>query len=59
MQKGIEIEELNKIMGNEKLGEIMRSKTIDLEKLLCCQSKIRMVVKRKVELSSNMKEIET
>ena len=46
-------------MGNEKLGDIMRSKTIDLKKLLCCQSKIRMVVKRKVELSSNMKEIET
>ena len=46
-------------MWNEKLGEIMRSKAIDLEKLLCCQSKISMDVKRKVELSSNMKEIET
>ena len=30
-------------MWNEKLGEIMRSKAIDLEKLLCCQSKIKEI----------------
>ena len=58
LHKGIEVEELSVTIGNEKLGEVMRSKTIDLQKLLVRQSKIGMGVKRKVELSSDIKEIE-
>ena len=55
--KGIEIAERSITEGNEELGEIMRSKTIDHEKLLGCQSKI-IGVKRKAELSPDKKEIE-
>ena len=55
--KGIEIAQRSITEGNEELGEIMRSKTIDHEKLLGCQSKI-IGVKRKAELSPDKKEIE-
>ena len=58
LHKGIEVEELSVTIGNEKLGKLVRSKTIDLQKLLVRQSKISMSVKRKVELSSDIKEIE-
>lgn len=57
LQKGIKIAEHSVTEGDEELAEIMRSKTINSYKLLGCQSKTNMGVKRKAESSSDMKEI--
>ena len=45
--------------GNTELGEVMKAKVINRERLISCQTKISMDPKRKTELSEELKELDS
>ena len=58
-KKGICIAESCIEEGNTELGEIMKAKVINRKRLISCQTKISRGVKRKTELSKELKELDS
>ena len=44
--------------GNQELGEAMKGKTMNQDKIVLCQSKITMWLKWKTELKEDLKKLE-
>jgi len=59
LKKGIEVAEKRIENGTDKLGEIMKKKQINGDKLLSSQSKSSMGVKIKSELANELKDLES
>ena len=58
VKKGIEVAEKSVEQGNHELGQTMKGKTLNRDKIVLCQSKITMVLKRKTELKVDMGKLE-
>ena len=58
LKKGIEVAETSVEEGNHELGEAMKGKTLNRDKIVLCQSKITMGLKRKTELNENLRKLE-
>lgn len=58
LKKGIEIAERSIEEGNIELCDVTKSKVINRDKLMSSQNKISMGIKRKAELSTELKELE-
>ena len=43
---------------NHELGEAMKGKTLNRDKIVLCQSKITMGLKRKTELNKDLRKLE-
>ena len=59
LKKGIEVAETSVEEGNHELGEAMKGKTLNQDKIVLCQSKITMELKRKTELNKEIGGKET
>ena len=57
-KKGIDVAETSIEEGNHELGEAMKRKTLIRDKIVICQSKITMGLKRKTELNKNLIKLE-
>ena len=57
-KKGIEVAETGFEEGNHELGEAMKGKTLNQDKIVLCQSKITMGLERKTELSNRLSKFE-
>ena len=58
LKKGIEVAEMSVVEGNHELGEAMKGKTLNQDKIVLCQSKIAMGLKRKTELNKDLRKLE-
>ena len=58
VKKGIEVAEKSVEQGNHELGEAMKGKTLNRDKIVLCQSKITMGLKRKTELNEDLRKLE-
>ena len=58
LKKGIEVAEMSVEEGNYELGEAMKGKTFNRDKIVLCQSKITMGLKRKTELNEDFSKLE-
>lgn len=58
VKRGIEVAEKSIEEGNLELGVVMKRKSLNRDKLVCCQSKIDMGLKRKAELQDDLKKLE-
>ena len=58
LKKGIEVAETNLKEGNHELGEDMRGNILNQDKIVLCQSKITMGLKRKTELNEDLRKLE-
>ena len=58
LKKGIEVAETSVEEVNHRLGEAMKGKTLNPDKIVLCQSKITMGLKRKTELNENLRKLE-
>ena len=58
LKKGIEVAEKSVEQGNHELGEAMKGKTLNRDKIVLCQSKITMGLKRKTELNEDLRKLE-
>ena len=57
LKKGIEVAETNLKEGNLELGEDMRGNILNQDKIVLCQSKITMGLKRKTELNKDLRKV--
>ena len=53
LKKVLSVEEIN-----HRLGEAMNRKTLNPDKIVLCQRKITMGLKRKTELNKNLRKLE-
>ena len=58
LKKGIEVAETSVEEGNHELREAMKGKTLNRDKIVLCQSKITMWLKRKTELKEDLRKLE-
>ena len=58
LKKGIEVAEMSVEEGNHEFGEAMERKTLNRDKIVLCQSKITMGLKRKSELNEDLRKLE-
>ena len=58
LKKGIEVAETSVEEGNHELGEVMKGKTLNRDKIVLCQSNITMGLKRKTELNEELRKLE-
>ena len=58
LKKGIKVAETSVEEGNHEIGEAMKGKTMNREKIVLCQSKITMGLKRKTELNEDLRKLE-
>ena len=58
LKKGIKVVEMSVKEGNHELGEAMKGKTLNWDKIVLCQSKITMGLKRKTELNEELRKLE-
>ena len=58
LKKGIEVAETSVEEGNHELREAMKGKTLNRDKIVLCQSKITMWLKRKTELNEDLRKLE-
>ena len=58
LKKGIEVAETSVEEGNHELQEAMEGKTLNRDKIVLCQSKITMGLKRKTELKQDLRKLE-
>ena len=58
LKKGIEVAEMSVVEGNHELGEAMKGKTLNQDKIVLCRSKIAMGLKRKTELNKGLRKLE-
>ena len=58
LKKGIEVAETSVQEGNHELREAMKGKTLNQDKIVLCQSKITMGLKRKSGLNKDLKKLE-
>ena len=57
LKKDIEVAETSVEEGNNKLGEAMKGKTFNWDKIVLCQSKITLGLKRKTELNEDLRKL--
>ena len=57
LKKGIEVAETSVEEGHHELGETMKEKTLNRDKIVLCQSKITMWLKRKTELNKELRKL--
>ena len=57
-EEGIEVAETSVEEINHRLGEAMNGKTLNPDKIVLCQRKITMGLKRKTELNKNLRKLE-
>ena len=57
-EEGIEVAETSVEEINHRLGEAMNRKTLNPDKIVLCQRKITMGLKRKTELNKNLRKLE-
>ena len=58
LRKGIEVAETNVKERNHELGEAMKGKTLNRDKIVLCQSKITMGLKTKTKLNEDLRKLE-
>ena len=58
LKNGIEVAETSVKEGNHELEEAMKGKTLNQDKIVLCQSKITMGLKRKSGLNKDLKKLE-
>ena len=58
LRNGIEVAETSVKEGNHELEEAMKGKTLNQDKIVLCQSKITMGLKRKSGLNKDLKKLE-
>ena len=58
LKKGIEVAEVSVKEGNHGLGEAMKGKTLNQDKIVVCRSKITMGLKRKIKLNEDFRKLE-
>ena len=58
LKKGIEVAQTSVEKGNHDLGEAMKGKTLNWDKIVLWQSKITMGLKRKTELKEDLRKLE-
>ena len=58
LKKDIEVAETSVEEGNHELREAMKGKTLNRDKIVLCQSKITMWLKRKTELKEDLRKLE-
>ena len=58
LKNGIEVAETSVKEGNHELEETMKGKTLNQDKIVLCQSKITMGLKRKSGLNKDLKKLE-
>ena len=58
LKKGIEVAETSVKECNHELGEAMKEKTLNWDKIVLCQSKITMGLKRKTRLNDDFRKLE-
>ena len=58
LKKSIEVAETSVEEGNHELQEAMKGKTLNRDKIVLCQSKITMWLKRKTELKEDLRKLE-
>ena len=58
LKKGTEVAETRVEESNHEIGEAMKGKTMNREKIVLCQSKITMGLKRKTELNEDLRKLE-
>ena len=58
LKKGIDVAETSVEEGNHELGEAMKGKTLNRDKIVLCQIKITMGLKSKTELNEELRKLE-
>ena len=58
LKKGIEVADTSVKEGNHEFGEAMKGKTLNQDKIVLCQSKITMGLKRKTGLNKDLRKLE-
>ena len=58
LKKDIEVAETSVEEGNHELREAMKGKTLNRDKIVLCQSKVTMGLKRKTELKQVLRKLE-